>query len=293
MACAMAAAAACWNDGVDEQGGVGGVAHVAALNEHLGHRRQVEAGQVVAGLQPVDAVVGADGHGRAGGEGVAQRGGEGGGGRDDAVVGTVRRRLQHGEAAPVGRPAVGVDVDRHVGVGVVDDGGPRRDARPDAVVVRAGQHDGGPLGLQVGFEIRGHVEVELRLGVPAVGRRPRGVAGLGPGAVEDGLVDDARRAVVQAVVAGVDPHHLARQRLGADGQPVARCLRRCGHSHDGAGQRRAAERAEVAGVPVGEDAAVPGHQPVAAAVGRGRHAGHRRIEVEGAGRAVEGRRRRR
>ena len=75
---AMAAAAACWKAGVDEQRGVGRVAHVAALDEHLGHRRQVQAGQVVARLQAVDPVVGADRHGRAGHEGVAQGGREGG-----------------------------------------------------------------------------------------------------------------------------------------------------------------------------------------------------------------------
>ena len=122
--------------GRHEQRGVGRVAHVAALDEHLGHRGQVQPGQVVAGLQAVDPVVGAHRHRRAGDEGVAQRGGERGRGSDDAVVRPVRRRLQHGEAPPVGRPAVGVDVDRHVGVGVVDDGRPRRDAGPDAVVVR-------------------------------------------------------------------------------------------------------------------------------------------------------------
>ena len=118
--------------GRDQQGGVGGVAHVAALDEHLGHRGEVEPGQVVAGLQAVDAVVVADRHGGAGGEGVAQHGGEGGRRRDDAVVRPVGRRLEHGEAAPARRAAVGVDVDRDVGVGVVDDGRPRRDAGPDA-----------------------------------------------------------------------------------------------------------------------------------------------------------------
>ena len=138
----------------DEQRGVGGVAHVAALDEHLGHRGEVQPGQVAAGLQAVDAVVGADRHGGAGGEGVAQRGGEGGRGRDDAVVRPVGRRFEHREAPPVDRPPVGVDVDGDVGVGVVDDGGPRRDAGPDAGVVRAGQHDGGALRLQVGLQVR-------------------------------------------------------------------------------------------------------------------------------------------
>ena len=109
---AMAAAAACWKAGVTSSAASVGVAHVAALDEHLGHRRQVEAGQVVAGLQAVDAVVGAHRHRRAGREGVAQRGRRRSPNEAiDAVVRPVGHRLEHGEAAPAGRPAVGVDVD--------------------------------------------------------------------------------------------------------------------------------------------------------------------------------------
>jgi endonuclease/exonuclease/phosphatase family metal-dependent hydrolase len=43
-----------------DQGGVGGVAHVGALDEHLGHGGQVDAGQVVAGLDTVGSVVAAE-----------------------------------------------------------------------------------------------------------------------------------------------------------------------------------------------------------------------------------------
>src|SRR5579859_6958582 len=42
-----------------DQGGVDRVAHVGAFDEDLGHRRQVGAGQVVARLDAVGAVIGA------------------------------------------------------------------------------------------------------------------------------------------------------------------------------------------------------------------------------------------
>ena len=45
-----------------QQRGVDGIAHVAALDEHLWHRRQVEPGKVVAKLDAVDTVIGAGRH---------------------------------------------------------------------------------------------------------------------------------------------------------------------------------------------------------------------------------------
>ena len=161
------------------------------------------------------------------------------------------------------------------------------DAGPDALVVRAGRHHGGPLGLQVCLQVGGHVEVELGLGVAAVGRRPRGVTGLVARPVEHRCVNNAGCAVVRAVVARVDPDHLAGQWLGADGEPVARPTGRGGQAHDGGGQRRPAQRPEVASVPVREHAAVACHEPVAAPAGGGGHARHRRTEGEGAGRPLE------
>ena len=95
-----------------------------------------------------------------------------------------------------------------------------------------------------------HVEVELGLGVAAVGRRARRVARLGPRAVEDGLVDDAGRAVVQPVVAGVDADDLAGQRLPSPGRassPRRTASPPCPTT--GRGQRRPPERAEVAARP--------------------------------------------
>ena len=127
-------------------------------------------------------------------------------------------------------------------------------------------------------QVARHVEVELRLGVAAGGLRPGGVAGLVARPVEDGLVDDAGCAVVEAVVARVDADHLAGQGFGPDRQPVPAPARRGRHAHHRPGQGGAAQRAEVGGVPVGEDAAVAGDEPVAAAGRRG-HADDRCLRV--------------
>ena len=75
------------------------------------------------------------------------------------------------------------------------------------------------------------------------------------------------------------------------GQPVPRPRRRRGDADDRWLSDNALTRygAEVRGIAVGEHAAVGSHQPVAPAVGRGRHARHRGVEPGPAGRAVEGR----
>src|SRR5689334_7499350 len=63
-----------------DQGGVGGVAHVGALDEHLGNGGQVDASQVVAGLDTVGSVVAAEGLPGPAGERGPQVGAEADGG---------------------------------------------------------------------------------------------------------------------------------------------------------------------------------------------------------------------
>jgi len=91
-----------------DEGGVGGVAHVGAFDEYLGDGGQVGSGQVVAWLDAVDAVVGADRLPGSRGEGGPQVGGQAVGGSDDRVVDAVSNWFEDGEAASAGWPAVGV-----------------------------------------------------------------------------------------------------------------------------------------------------------------------------------------
>src|SRR5215470_16056290 len=200
--------------GCGEQLGIGGVAHVAALDQDLRLGGQVEAGEIVPGDEAVMAVIVALRH-----AGVLQQRrahvvAQALGGRDDAVVRPVRDRLQDGEPAAPGRPAVGVDVQRDGGAGAVEYVGPARDARPDAGIAVPRHHHlrAGPA--QVGPQVTGNVPIEGGLGVPAVGLGAGGVAGLVLPAVPDDAVDKCRVGGVATVVAGVDPNGLARQRGG-------------------------------------------------------------------------------
>ena len=61
------------------------------------------------------------------------------------VVGTVGDGGEDGDAAAAGRAAVGVDVDRDVGAGLVEDVGAAVDAGADAVVGAARHHHLGAL----------------------------------------------------------------------------------------------------------------------------------------------------
>ena len=195
-----------------QQPGVGRVAHVAGLDEDLGLGGQVEAGQVIAEDHAVVPVVVALGH-----PGVLQQrrphvAAEPDRGLDHVVVGAVGHGLQDGEAPAAGGPAVGVNVDGHVGVGPVEDPGPAVHARPDAVVVLAREDHPGAELAQVSPQVGGDVEVEPGLGVPAVGLGARGVTGLPLAAVPDLVVDVGGVVLVAAVVPGVDADRLARQR---------------------------------------------------------------------------------
>ncbi len=146
---------------------------------------------------------------------------------DHAVVDPVRHGLEHGEAAPVGRPAVSMDIDRDVRVRAVDDLRARRHARPHAVVAVAREHNLGALSAQVGGEVLGNVEVELRLCIAAVGFRACRIAVLVFAPVPDWIVDVARVCVVAPVVAGVDAHDLARQRERGGGRLFGLGVRGC------------------------------------------------------------------
>src|SRR5262245_22037073 len=200
--------------GCGEQPGVGGVAHVAALDQDLRLGGQVEAGEIVPGGEAVVAVIVALRH-----AGVLQQRrahvvAQALGGRDDAVVRPVRDRLQDGEPAPPGRPAVGVDVQRDGGACAIEYVGPAADARPYAVVAGPRHHHPRAGPAEVGLQVAGNVPVETGLGVPAVGLRAGGVAGLVLPAVPDDAIDECRVGDVAAVVAGVDPDRLAGQRGG-------------------------------------------------------------------------------
>src|SRR5215471_16079629 len=120
--------------------GVGRVPHVPDLDENLRDLREVQPRQVVAVLDAATAVVVADRHPRAREHRGPHIRAETGRGADHLVVWAVGDRFQDGEPAAPGRGAVRVDVDRHVGVAAVDDGGAAVHARPDAAVGRS-RHD--------------------------------------------------------------------------------------------------------------------------------------------------------
>ena len=103
MALAKAAAACCWNPGIDQQGGIGGIGHVPAFDHDLGHRGEVQSAEVVAGHDAVHAVVVAHRHRRLGQEGAADVLPEHLGGADDGIVDTAGHRFEDREA-PTGRP---------------------------------------------------------------------------------------------------------------------------------------------------------------------------------------------
>src|SRR5262252_5357411 len=174
--------------GCGEQLGIGGVAHVAALDQDLRLGGQVEAGEIVPGDQAVLAVIVAHRHGGVLQQRRAHIVAQALGGRDDAVVRPVRDRLQDGESAAPGRAAIGVDVQRDGGAGAVEYVGPAGDARPDAVVAGPRHHHPRAGPAQVGLQVAGNVPVEA--------------------------IDECRVGDVAAVMAGVDPDRLAGQRGG-------------------------------------------------------------------------------
>ena len=195
-----------------QQRGVDRVAHVAALDQHLGHRRQVQPGQVVARRHAVGPVVGAHRHRRLRHERVAHVRAEHLRRRHDGVVDAVGHGLEHGEPPTVGGAPVGVDRDRRVRIRVVADGGALCHARTHARIGRPRQHDRRTFGPQVGRGVLRHVEVELRLGVAPVGLGAGRVAALVLAPVPDQRVDERRIREVVTVVARVDRHHLALER---------------------------------------------------------------------------------
>src|SRR5215831_3262710 len=194
-----------------EQPGVGGVAHVAAFDQDLRLGGQVETGEVVPGDEAVLAVIVAHRHGGVLQQRRANIVAQVLGGRDDAVVGPVRDRLQDGEPAPPGRAAIGVDVQRNGGAGAVEYVGPAGDARPDAGVAVPRHHHPRAGPPEVGPQVTGYVPVESGLGVPAVGLGAGRIAGLVLPAVPDDAVDKCRIGGIAAVMAGVDPNGLAGQ----------------------------------------------------------------------------------
>src|SRR5215472_17000983 len=139
---------------------VGRVPHVPDLDENLRDIREVQPSQVVAVLDTVVAVVVAGRHPRAGEHRGPDVRAETGRGADNVVVGAVGDRFQDGEPAAPGRGAVRVDVDRHVGVAAVDDGGAAVHARPDAAVGRSRHDDAGAVADQFGAQVTGHPQVE-------------------------------------------------------------------------------------------------------------------------------------
>jgi uncharacterized membrane protein YccC len=203
--------------------GVGGVAHVPALDQHLRDRGQVEAREVLADHDSLVAVVGALRHGgHVREKRLAHVAAEPRRRRDHRVVRPVGGRLEDREPPPRRGPAVPVDVDRDVGMRGVDDLAPAVDARPDAVVAASRHHHGRPVSAQVGPQVAGDIEVELRLGVAAVGLGPRRVAGFPLPAVPDLMADVGRIGEVPAVVARVDADDLPGERpRGAGRRPPA------------------------------------------------------------------------
>ena len=99
--------------GVDEEGGVRRVRHVAALDHDLRHRGQIQPTEVVAGHDAVHAVVIAHRHGRFGQEGTADVFPQKLGGADDGIVHAAGHRFEDREASTVDRSSVGVDGHGH------------------------------------------------------------------------------------------------------------------------------------------------------------------------------------
>src|SRR5579875_1840510 len=112
------------------------------------------------------------------------------------------------DAAPPGRPAIGVDVDRDVRMRAVEHIGTPVHAWPDAVVAGPGQHHRGAGLAQVPRQVHGDVEVELGLGVAAGGLGARGVAVLPFPPVPYLAAQEGGVGVVEAVVPRVDPDDL-------------------------------------------------------------------------------------
>ena len=219
IAAASAAAMARWTAGPDQQRGVGGVVHVAALDQDFRHGGEVQASQVVAADVAVTAVVVADPYRRVAEHHGVDVAAEPHRRPDDLVVRAVGHRLQDGEAAAGARPAVGVNVDGHVGVGPVEYPGSRVDARPQAMIARPGHHHPRPHPDQVRAQVDRDVPGEPGLGVAAGGLGPGGVAALPLPAVPDLAIEERRAGVVQPVVAGIDSDDLAGQRQPAGRGP--------------------------------------------------------------------------
>src|SRR5262249_8397190 len=134
--------------GRGQQRRVGRVHHVAALDEHLRDRGEVEPGQVVAELDAVAAVVVAHWHACAAQERGADVAAEPFRGRDDVVVRPVGDGGGGGPPAARGGAAGGGEGAPRAGAGVVEVLGPPVHARPDAVVVRPGHHHARAVGDQ-------------------------------------------------------------------------------------------------------------------------------------------------
>ena len=259
-----------------QPGRVGGVAHVAALDEDLGHGGQVQAAQVGAHVQPSRADV--VGVGLAGDPvvGVPDVDGEPAGQPDDRGVrgpGDAARG-DHLEPGAGGRPAVGVDGDGRVRVGPVADRRALGHAGADPVVVVAGQDHRGAFGPEQPGQPHRDVEGEGVLGIARVGLRPGGVAGLPFRDHVDQPVDDRRMRPVGAVVPGVQGDDLAGQGLGrgrAGARVPAGAGRRCGSAAGVAGVRPSRGQAccPGPGAGCGTGCRAAGAAALAAALGEG------------------------
>src|SRR5262249_39956517 len=146
---------------------------------------EVQAREVDARGEAAGAVVVGDRDAGELGVAVEEDATEAPGGGEDLVVRAGGDRGEDGDAAASGGAAVGVDVDRDVGAGTVEDPGAAGDAGADAVVGAAGHHHLRALADKVGAQVGGDVEVEARLGVAGVRLGAGRVAGLFFAAVPD------------------------------------------------------------------------------------------------------------
>jgi hypothetical protein len=115
------------------------------------------------------------------------------------------------EATSVLRAAVGVNRDHSIGAGPIAGGGALGDTRPPPFVVAAGEEHRCTGPFESLHHDPGDAPVELGLGVSVHGRRPGGVARLGPVANVDQTPDLVGMRPVPPIVTRVDDHGDPRQ----------------------------------------------------------------------------------
>ena len=181
-----------------------------ALDQHLRHRRQVQPGEIVTGLEGIDTVIGAVRHPRAPGEAAPGGRAQTGVRRRSRGRWVRRRPVAQRESAPrCGPPSAWMSTAtsaRLVILARVVTHGPTPSLECRVRMTRA------PAASRSSVQIPRDVPVEARLGVAAVGLGPGRIAGLGLASVPDRVVDERRVAPVPPVVARVDRHDLAGER---------------------------------------------------------------------------------